>query len=259
MDINIADIWEFVSKYYPDYGHSDRIAYSDDLQCILDGQEMTESKQRVFDMFNGDLEAIQVEYDKVHREIYEMSIQAYLNSLSKKTIKVHVVFGEDKSKSYGEIGLIAANFIEIQEFNTQAEADAYTKGLEDSNGWMDYAVIVNPETESLYEFQGMKGYFNPQTGMTYQKNDVCDTPAWEIEPVNLDDIEVPDWWLSLTDDDYQLICKYYAPLKFYTKELIYWAFNTRTVYRIEQIAEPTNNLKDCFISSDGVNEIWVSY
>jgi len=78
---NLTGVWDFVTKYYPKYYSSNFIALADDLQKILDG-ELNGNAERLFkEEFGEDLEAVQNEYNRVHREIYEDAIEAYLETL----------------------------------------------------------------------------------------------------------------------------------------------------------------------------------
>lgn len=68
-----------------------------------------------------------------------------------KKIKVYAAFGTDLTEAIvkQEIDTIDAEIaypesFRVREFNTQAEADAYVKGLDDACGWMENAVL-NPK------------------------------------------------------------------------------------------------------------------
>lgn len=68
-----------------------------------------------------------------------------------KKIKVYAAFGTDLVEAIAkhENDTIDAEIaypesFRVREFNTQAEADAYIKGLDDACGWMENAVL-NPK------------------------------------------------------------------------------------------------------------------
>lgn len=68
-----------------------------------------------------------------------------------KNIKVYAAFGTDLIEAIAkqETSTIDAEIIypesfRVREFDTQAEADAYVKGLDDACGWMENAVL-NPK------------------------------------------------------------------------------------------------------------------
>ena len=68
-----------------------------------------------------------------------------------KKIKVYAAFGTDLVMAVAErkVDTIEAEMaypdgFKVREFNTQAEADAYIKGLDDACGWMESAVL-NPK------------------------------------------------------------------------------------------------------------------
>lgn len=68
-----------------------------------------------------------------------------------KKIKVYAAFGTDLTEAIAkqETDTIDAEIaypesFRVREFNTQAEADAYIKGLDDACGWMESAVL-NPK------------------------------------------------------------------------------------------------------------------
>lgn len=47
----IDDNWEFIMKWLPDYDFSDEVAYSDDLQCCIEGEADEARLERVREMF----------------------------------------------------------------------------------------------------------------------------------------------------------------------------------------------------------------
>lgn len=68
-----------------------------------------------------------------------------------KKIKVYAAFGTDLVMAVAErkVDTIEAEMaypdgFKVREFNTQAEADAYIKGLDDACGWME-SCVLNPK------------------------------------------------------------------------------------------------------------------
>ena len=68
-----------------------------------------------------------------------------------KKIKVYAAFGTDlveaiikQKTSTIDAEIIYPESFRVREFDTQAEADAYIKGLDDACGWMESAVL-NPK------------------------------------------------------------------------------------------------------------------
>ena len=68
-----------------------------------------------------------------------------------KKIKVYAAFGTDLVEAIAkhkndtiDAEIAYPESFRVREFNTQAEADAYIKGLDDACGWMENAVL-NPK------------------------------------------------------------------------------------------------------------------
>lgn len=97
--------WDFVEKYYPGYSHTDDIALADDLEKIMNG----ELNGRALEMFNeqiianvfeleegqyptdylwlnykGVMKKFQNDYNRVHLEIYQEAIKAFLEQEKQK-------------------------------------------------------------------------------------------------------------------------------------------------------------------------------
>lgn len=72
--------WDFVEKYFPNYESSDLIAYSDDLQKIIDKEEEEGSDaERLLELsFDGQRDIAASEQNRVMREIYEDAIENFL-------------------------------------------------------------------------------------------------------------------------------------------------------------------------------------
>ena len=80
--------WDFVEKYYPDYHRCDSIARNSDLQVIIDGETEigTCAAKLLYDEFDGDEKnpKIQVEMNESLVDIYERSIQAFMEQQPKR-------------------------------------------------------------------------------------------------------------------------------------------------------------------------------
>jgi len=73
--------WRFVEKYYPRYAHADEIAHAGDLQKLLDGEIDGCAEELLHDEYEGNVEhpRIEQDYNAVHVEIYERSIENYID------------------------------------------------------------------------------------------------------------------------------------------------------------------------------------
>ncbi len=72
--------WDFVEKYYPNYTSSMLIAYSDDLQKIIDKEEDegSDAEELLKIYFEGDRERAVPEQNKIMKKIYEEAIEQSL-------------------------------------------------------------------------------------------------------------------------------------------------------------------------------------
>lgn len=161
-------------------------------------------------------------------------------------VEVHILYGEDFVKFFEEHGIIPEEYITTEQFDTESEARAFLRGVNQSRDQSSYIIITDYNKDVLQEFVGMKGYFNVHTGLTYQITDIDGEamPDMEQESVHLNDIEIPDWWLSLTDEDYKLICKYHPPLAQYTKGDMYNFCDHANNILIEDISDKTAAVPD---------------
>lgn len=125
-------------------------------------------------------------------------------------LTLHIVYGEDFVSFYEEHNLIPEEYATEESFDTEIEKDAFMRGVTQSRDTTSYSFVTDYENHVLHELSGMRGYFNIGTGNTYQIEDVLGEPMPDMtqEPVHLNDIEISDWWLSLTDEDWELINKY---------------------------------------------------
>jgi len=75
-----ARAWDFVEKYFPNYENSNIIAYSDDLQKIIDKEEEegSDAAEILKNVFRGMREPVVIEQNRIIREIYEEAIKNFL-------------------------------------------------------------------------------------------------------------------------------------------------------------------------------------
>lgn len=80
--LRIYNAWLFVTKYYPDYDHSQAIADADDLQKLLDGEINGCAEDLLNRDYGGDINnpQIQIDYNQLHVSIYEKAIENFLES-----------------------------------------------------------------------------------------------------------------------------------------------------------------------------------
>lgn len=89
-------------------------------------------------------------------------------------IKATVIFGSQAVTEYEETGIIpTSNDIDVYantaEFRTQAEMDAYLKGLNDADGW-EKVISLNPvftKTPDCTQCSHWRGTFNDKEGNIY--------------------------------------------------------------------------------------------
>lgn len=79
--MEIETPWDFVAKFYPNYYSSDEIALADDLSKLLNGEINGDAETMLNEDYGGDIKnpQIQIDYDRVHREIYEAAIEEAIN------------------------------------------------------------------------------------------------------------------------------------------------------------------------------------
>lgn len=87
--IENPNVWDFVQKYYPRYAHADEIAHAGDLQKLLDGEIEGCAEELLRNEYDGDENNAHIEHDynAVHVEIYERSIENYIE-VHNKIVKV---------------------------------------------------------------------------------------------------------------------------------------------------------------------------
>ena len=73
--------WDFVAEFYPNYYSSDVIALADDLSKLIHGEINGDAETMLDEDYGGDIKnpQIQIDYDNVHRLIYEAAIEEVIN------------------------------------------------------------------------------------------------------------------------------------------------------------------------------------
>lgn len=137
----LKSAWDFVSEYYPNYYSSDLIAYADDLQKILDGEINGYAKERWINTFNKNEDAVQAEWNRVHAEIYEAAIEAYINK-TKETICISLHLDDVIAKA-DDIGLT------ITEDQAFAILQA-VKNKHDTTIWLNWDTIEEAIRVEIY-------------------------------------------------------------------------------------------------------------
>jgi hypothetical protein len=74
--------WRFVERWYPRYHSSPKITLADDLQKIIDDEEEegSDAHRLWMEDYQQDLDKVWKDYNKLHVEIYEEAIKAYIES-----------------------------------------------------------------------------------------------------------------------------------------------------------------------------------
>lgn len=78
----IDDNWDFIQiiqKWYTGYSHCDNVAYSDDLQCCLDGEADDEKLERVKEMFGDTPEQWAFAQIQIDAELLSAAVKNFLN------------------------------------------------------------------------------------------------------------------------------------------------------------------------------------
>lgn len=163
--------------------------------------------------------------------------------------KVLASYSEENEDFYSDHNVLPESAVQEFTFYTQAEASAFIDGVNETSGYLEH-VFVQPK-DILKEFQAFDGFINTYDGLTYQwgKDDM---PDMEQEPVHLNDIEISDWWLSLTQADWELICEYADGLKGYNSKIISMLYDDKQEqgipFGIEQIVSKQDGIPDnCMI------------
>ncbi len=61
----------------------------------------------------------------------------------------YVVFGTEGVREYYDEGKVDADFVVKRQFRTKAERDAYYKGIDDGDGWDEYATLTEEEYNEI--------------------------------------------------------------------------------------------------------------
>lgn len=83
---------------------------------------------------------------------------------NKEVFELKVVFGDEDSRKVanGHKNPEKLDTFTHRTFATAAELEAYLEGLEEGNGWLDYAIIEPPAPmDSVADWEGLKGENHP--------------------------------------------------------------------------------------------------
>ena len=101
--MSMTTAWDFVEKYYPNYYGCEDIAKCNDLAKLLDEdfEDGDCAAQLLESDYNNDLKCghIQVDYDKLHKEVYEKAIENFLKIQSKEISKIIFYDGYDEVRN----------------------------------------------------------------------------------------------------------------------------------------------------------------
>ena len=75
----IEDTWSFIQRWHPDYSHCDEVAYSDDLECCLEGEADKEKLERVKEMFGDTPEQWECAQIEIDEELLSVAGKNFLN------------------------------------------------------------------------------------------------------------------------------------------------------------------------------------
>jgi hypothetical protein len=91
MSDNNLSVWAFVEEHYPNYSTCDEIAFSDDLQKILDGEIDPDSgAEKLANQFYGN--GCEAYRSQVERDLNEAKVKIYEKAIYNFLIKNN--FGE---------------------------------------------------------------------------------------------------------------------------------------------------------------------
>lgn len=91
-------------------------------------------------------------------------------------IKATVIFGEDAVRRYEETGKLPSSkwlnknggVVDEVEFKTKAEFDAYSKALNDVDGWYNSSILPSEETEEdCPHCKEWRSFFSDKKSTTY--------------------------------------------------------------------------------------------
>lgn len=157
---------------------------------------------------------------------------------------IYMSWGEADSAYVSSYG-IAKERLEKYEFDTIHEANAFIKGVEESNEYQEYH-IVRPDEFPMYVLSKLEDanmYVNIKQGITYQAQDFLNLPIYNSACDLRNDTDiVPDWFLSLSDRDYSIIQQAVPELAEYTKEHAYHIYDQQIP--VDNIIAPSALLFD---------------
>lgn len=73
----LGETFDFICKYYPDYGRADEVAWLDDLDCIIDEECDEEKTERITSEWGSDPDIWQTERDRIYQELLQGAIENY--------------------------------------------------------------------------------------------------------------------------------------------------------------------------------------
>lgn len=80
----INNTWEFIEQWHPDYYHCDEVAFSDDIQCCLDGEADEEKIVRVKEMFGDTPEQWECAQLEIDAQLLESSVENFYKHIYKR-------------------------------------------------------------------------------------------------------------------------------------------------------------------------------
>ena len=80
----INNTWKFIEQWHPDYYHCDEVAFSDDIQCCLDGEADEEKIERVKEMFGDTPEQWECAQLEIDAQLLESSVENFYKQIYKK-------------------------------------------------------------------------------------------------------------------------------------------------------------------------------
>ena len=75
----IEDTWSFIQRWHPAYSPCDEVAYSDDLECCLEGEADKEKLERVKEMFGDTPEQWECAQIEIDAELLSVAVKNFLN------------------------------------------------------------------------------------------------------------------------------------------------------------------------------------
>jgi hypothetical protein len=169
---SLNDVWQFVTRYYPNYYGCNEIAINDDLHKIINGElngqaeemvkEYQEELKEMYGLYTDD-EVLNHFQDQLYisdATIFEKAIQGYIDNQAspKKTYFLLGAIPVCEYENNGIEGVIALFKTEQEEdsYLTEGEIFVYTEGetipfeiVSAVKGWDDFAEITEEEYNKL--------------------------------------------------------------------------------------------------------------